>query len=415
MQDNANEFLHWKRKTILFLTGQTISLFGSALVQFAIVWYVARTTNSGVMVTISTVCGFLPQILVSLFAGVWADRYSRKLMILLADGGIALATLVLVLALFMMSGYREMGLIFLISAIRSLGAGIQSPAVSALIPQIVPQDRLLKVNGLNGSVQSLVFFVAPAVGGAVLENAEFHNVLFIDLATAVVGIGILLALPIPVHAKASEAQTTDIFSDLREGVRYAFANRFVRKLLRFFMICSVLFVPAAFLNVLMVTRVFGEGYWYLTLNEMAFFAGTMLGGFAIAAWGGFKNRLMTLAFSCVVFGVTTVGLGVANNFYVYLSIMTVTGFAMPMFDAPVMSLLQEKVEMDMQGRVFSLVQIVFALMMPLGMTVFGPLADVVPIEWLMVASGLLLVALGASLPLDRDFMKEGLPFRKAER
>lgn len=405
-------FLHWKRTTILFLSGQTISLFGSALVQFAIVWYVARTTDSGLMVTLSIVCGFLPQVLVSLFAGVWADRYNRKLLIVAADGGIALATLVL--ALFMMRGCREMWMIFLISGIRSLGAGIQSPAVSALIPQIVPQDRLMRINGLNGSIQSLVFLVAPAVGGAVLSHAEFYNILFIDLVTAAAGIGILLTLDIPVHEKASAARTTDALSDLREGVRYSFATPFVRRLLRFFVICSVLFVPAAFLNVLMVTRIFGESYWYLTLNEMSFFAGTMLGGFLIAAWGGFGNRLVTLAFSCFAFGTTTVGLGLARNFYVYLTVMFLTGVSMPMFDAPVMTLLQEKVETNMQGRVFSLVQIVFASMMPLGMTVFGPLADVVPIEWLMILSGTLLIVLGFSLLRDREFLKEGVPFQKEE-
>ena len=86
---------NWKTKIILFLTAQTISLFGSSLVQYAIIWYITLTTSSGVMLTISTVCGFLPQIAISLFAGVWIDRYDRKKMIMLSDGIIAIATLVL--------------------------------------------------------------------------------------------------------------------------------------------------------------------------------------------------------------------------------------------------------------------------------------------------------------------------------
>ena len=69
---------HWLRRVILFLSGQTVSLFGSALVQYAITWHITLTTQSGVMMTIATLCGFLPQVVISLFAGVWADRYNKK-------------------------------------------------------------------------------------------------------------------------------------------------------------------------------------------------------------------------------------------------------------------------------------------------------------------------------------------------
>ncbi len=101
---------NWKTKIILFLTAQTISLFGSSLVQYAIIWYITLTTSSGVMLTISTVCGFLPQIAISLFAGVWIDRYDRKKMIMLSDGIIAFATLVL--AIFFLTGYKSIWLLF---------------------------------------------------------------------------------------------------------------------------------------------------------------------------------------------------------------------------------------------------------------------------------------------------------------
>ena len=130
----------WKAQTILFMSSQAISLFGSALVQFAIIWYIARTTNSGIMVTISTICSFLPQLVISLFAGVWADRYNRKILIILSDALTATSTLVL--AIVFLLGYNSMWLLFLVAAIRSFGAGIQTPAVSAMIPQIVPEEHI---------------------------------------------------------------------------------------------------------------------------------------------------------------------------------------------------------------------------------------------------------------------------------
>ena len=83
----------WKRNTILFLTSQTLSLFGTSLVQYAILWYITLNTQSGVMMTIYIICGFLPTFFLSPFAGVWADRYNRKLLIMLSDSMIALSTL----------------------------------------------------------------------------------------------------------------------------------------------------------------------------------------------------------------------------------------------------------------------------------------------------------------------------------
>lgn len=69
---------NWKRDVILFLVGQTISLFGSSLVQYAIMWHITLETQSGTMMTIFIICGFLPTFFLSPFAGVWADRYNRK-------------------------------------------------------------------------------------------------------------------------------------------------------------------------------------------------------------------------------------------------------------------------------------------------------------------------------------------------
>ena len=89
-----NEY-KWKSHIARFLSAQTISLLGSSIVQYAIIWYITLTTSSGKMITLSTLCGFLPQILISLFAGVWIDRYSRKGIVMITDCLIASATLIL--------------------------------------------------------------------------------------------------------------------------------------------------------------------------------------------------------------------------------------------------------------------------------------------------------------------------------
>lgn len=161
---------NYKKKTVLFLTSQGITLFGSSLVQFALIWYVTMQTSSGIWVSTMTVAAYVPQFIISFFSGVWADRYSRKKLIILADSTIAASTLILVLLFpLISSGTPILLAIVVISVIRSIGAGIQTPAVNAVIPQLVPKEKLMKFNGVNATIQSLVQFAAPAAAGAILS------------------------------------------------------------------------------------------------------------------------------------------------------------------------------------------------------------------------------------------------------
>lgn len=396
-----DEFAGWKRKIILFLSGQAISLFGSSLVGFAIIWYITLTTRSGIMMTISTICAFLPQILISLFAGVWADRYNRKLLIIFADILIAFSTLIL--AILFLLGYGKLWQIFVISGIRSVGAGIQMPAVSALIPQLVPFEKLMKVNGINGSIQSLIMLISPAASGALLSVSTLEVIFFIDVVTAAIAVVILLTIIIPTHKKAEESLNTGYFEDLKAGIGYVNTNVYIRSLLVFYAFFTFLIVPAAFLTPLLIARTFGDEVWRLTANEVIFSAGAAIGGVIIAAWGGFKNRIYTIALSSIAFGMLTVLLGISDTFILYLIIMFVVGISMPFFNSPSIVLLQEKVEQNMQGRVFGLVQIVSSTSMPLGMLIFGPIADIIKIELLLIITGVLIAVLGVSIFYNRQF------------
>jgi MFS transporter, DHA3 family, macrolide efflux protein len=384
MYDNDN---NWKRIMVLFLTAQTISLFGSSLVQYAIIWYIILTTSSGIMITISTICGFLPQIAISLFAGVWIDRYNRKKIIMLADGMVASATLIL--AILFIAGFHHIWLLFIVLLIRSAGTGIQTPAVYALIPQIVPKDKLMKVNGVNSSITSLIMFLSPGASGAILSVATIETTLFIDVITAVVGIGIMLTISVPIH---STRKHTSKLHDIKQGFVYLKNNAFIKRLLIFLIIVMILISPSAFLTPLMVSRSFGAEVWKLTASEMTFSAGAMAGGLLIAAWGGFRNRMLTTSLACALYGLLMVGLGIAPVFLMYLLFNFLIGITMPCFNAPITVLLQERMEPSMHGRMFSLVQISNSCALPLGMVLFGPLADIVKVESLLISAGIVVIA-----------------------
>lgn len=393
----------WRRNVGIFLSGQTVSLFGSMLVQYAIMWHLTLETKSGVVLAFAAVAGFLPQAVVSIFGGVWADRLNRKLLIILADGSIAITTLAL--AIFLLNGVTELWLIFLTLAIRSVGAGIQMPAVSALIPQITPTDKLMRVNGINGSIQSAMMLVAPAAAGALYASASLIAIFFVDVVTAAIGIGLLLLVPVRTLVRAGARP--GYFADLTDGVRYVWHHGFVRWLLLLFAIVFLLIVAPSYLTPLMIARTFGDEVWMLTVNELAFSIGMVGGGAIIAIWGGTKNRVLLIVGSSVVFGVLSIGLGLSTNLWVFFGFMFLLGLAVPFFSTTSMTLLQERVEPERQGRVFGFVGIVMAVSMPLGMIVFGPLADVVSVELLLVVAGALtfvVVAVAVLVPSGRRAM-----------
>lgn len=406
---------HWKGKVVPFLFGQGISLFGSQIVQMAIIWHVTLETSSGIWVTILTLASFLPQMLISPIAGVWTDRYSRKKIMILSDGAIAATTLLL--ALFMMpcdTGKAALPVIIIVSAIRSLGGGIHPPAVNAALPQIVPEDKLSRINGYNGMIQSIVQFVSPIAAGAIMSAGPIYNILFIDVSTAIIGIGILAMLKIPKHQPASKTEKTSAFVEMREGFRFTWNNRFLRKLFATYGLYIFLCVPSGFLAALMIKRTFGDNIMFLTVNEAVGFAGSVLAGLLLGATGGFKNRVKTFFLGMLVYSAASLGIGLTNEFWLFAVLMFFIGLSIPAAQTSVFTLVQEKVEPSMMGRVFSLLNVMFSGFMPLGMAFFGPLADVVRIQTMVIVCAVPTILLAMNLLLSRDFYREGIQTPEAE-
>ena len=385
---------NWQKTIILFLTSQCITLFGSTLVQMALVWYAAMETSQGIWVAAFSVCSYLPQFILSFVGGVWADRYSRKLLIIGADALIAFATLVMVYAIPLITSTPALlSALLAMSAIRSLGAGIQTPAVNAVIPQVVPKEQLMRYNGINASMQAVVNFAAPAAAGVVFAVSSLRTTLMIDIITAVIGSAILSCLTLPDQEKPKESQT--LLSDMIAGIRYALNNRSIGKLLTIYGLFTLLCVPAGYLAGLLVRRIFGSTYWYLTAVEVVGFAGMTAGGVVMSTWGGFRKKERTLSVGLFAFGAFSIGMGLTEIFPLYLSLMFFYGIALTVIQTSITTLLQETTEPAMQGRVFGLFSTIYAGSLPLGMIMFGPLADLVPLQWLMAGSGATLITIAA--------------------
>jgi DHA3 family macrolide efflux protein-like MFS transporter len=369
---------------------QNISLFGSSVVGFAILWHVTIVTSSGAWIMLTTICSSLPQVLMSLFGGVLADRYNRKHLIMLADGFIALSTLVLAVAF--LGGIRRLELLLAVSAVRSLGAGIQTPAVSAIYPQLVPSEKLTKVQGLNQTLNSISMLLSPAAGGMILSVTGIVGTLFVDVATAALAIAVMARISVKSIRQAHGSAT--VWQDIFYGISYTFRHMRLRRLI----ICSLfsffLVTPAAVLTQLMVERTFGAEIWRLTANEIVWTIGSMIGGVFVSLKGHFQRKAQAIGLSLVGLGSMFGLLGVATNFMAYLAFMGIAGCFMPLLATAQTVYIQEITEPDVLGRVFSLVQLISSSAMPIAILFFGPLADIVRVEYILLVSGALLALTG---------------------
>ncbi|SDZ09475.1 MFS transporter, DHA3 family, macrolide efflux protein [Herbiconiux ginsengi] len=404
MTEQTTAPAHWKRNTALFLSGQTISLFGSMIVQYAVMWYVTFETQSGFAVALYAIAAFLPQGVVSIFGGVFADRMNRRVLVMLADGTIAAVTLVL--ALLMLNGVTDLWIILLAVGARSIGAGVQTPAVQAMIPQIAPPDQLMRVNGIFQTIQSAMALLAPAAAGAVFGLFGIVPVFFIDVVTAAIGIVFLAFVVVPTLASIAE-KTSSYRDDLVEGFRYIWRHQVVRWLLLVFAIIFLLTVAPSFITPLLVARTFGTDVWMVTVLEVAFSVGMLLGGVLVSTVLAKFSRIGLILFATFGFAAFTIGLGLAPNLWVFYGFMFGFGLLVPLFSAPFMTLVQETVDPEKHGRVFSYVGIVMALATPIGMMVFGPLADVISVQTLLVVAGvatILVIVVAILLPSGRAAM-----------
>ncbi|WP_310598624.1 MFS transporter [Desulfobulbus sp.] len=380
----------WRKQAALFLVSQNLSLFGSAVVGFALVWHITLQTTSGLWMTLATIACNVPQIVLLPWGGVWADRYSRRWLIMCSDGLVALATLAL--AFVFMAGSESLFLILGVLALRSLGGGVQAPASAALYTQLVPPERLNQVQGINQTVNAVLMLLSPAAGGLLLGSVNLAWAMMVDVVTATAAIGVLWCIEAG-HA-AQNVEPRSARAEMLRGLSFMFETRALRLFLFCYAAFFFLVAPAAVLSPLMIARSFGGEVWRLTANELAWSGMSILGGAFIAWRGEYADKPRAIAFCVTVFGLLVGLLGFVDNFAVYLVIIGLAGFIMPVFATTSTVFVQQTADPAMLGRVFSIVQIVAASGLPLAILVFGPLADAVSVESLMVATGFPLALAG---------------------
>ncbi|HKJ39878.1 MAG TPA: MFS transporter [Anaerolineales bacterium] len=388
---------NWAARFFTIWAGQGISLFGSALVQFALVWWLTQKTGSATVLALATLVAMLPRIILGPFAGALVDRWNRRLILIISDGTIALFSLLL--AWLFATGKVEIWHIYAIMAVRSLGGAFHFPAMSASTPLLVPNEQLTRVNGLNQTLQGINGLVAPPLGALLLGLFQTQAVLLIDVITAAMAILPLLFISIPQPRRLEEPTQTEeisLLEDIRIAIRYIRNWPGLVAVILMALFLNSLLTPTGALMPLLVTKYFEKGALELGFLQSAQGVGVILGGFILSVWGGFKKKITTTLMGIIGVGIGVMLLGLAPANYLFVAIIgtAVIGIMMPITNGPLGAILQSVIRPDMQGRVMSLINSAASALSPLGLLIAGPISDTLGIRVWFWAGGLIWIITG---------------------
>lgn len=380
---------NYMKKIMPIFIGQTFSLLTSAIVQYAVIWYITFTTGSALYLAIATIAGILPQIIVGPFAGVLIDRWNRKRVMIFADLFVAIATVGLVI-MFAIGEVSITG-ICIILAVRALGSAFHSPSLQASIPLIVPEDKLTRVSGINQTLTSLTTILAPILAGILYGVWKIEFIILLDLIGAVIGVCTLLPIKIPKQEIRKEK--LKIFSEMKEGFMEIKSSKFLTAITLFIIIVSVIFMPIGSLFPLMTSNFFNLQPIHASIAETAFSVGMLIGGIIFAIWGGFKKKQYTLIFSMLILGIGLLVAGFLSPsmFVLFVIATALMGTMAPFFNGIYIAMIQIRIKPEKLGRVFSIITSLMLLATPIGLLVSAPVAEKIGVEKWFFISGVIMV------------------------
>ncbi|WP_071131278.1 MFS transporter [Enterococcus timonensis] len=387
MENNLKK--HWHQNFYFFLGGQFLSGITSMIVQYSIIWYLYNETKSATIVSLATLLGMIPMVLLSPFAGPLIDRVNKKKLLILTDFIVALFALILAIVGFLTAGF-PIWLVFVSLFVRSVAQTFQMPTIQSVLPTLVPESQLTKANGQLGMVQSANFIIAPALGAQLFATFDMNYLILLDVVGAIFGIGLLLFVTIPKINAAGEK--IHFLSDTVFGFNQLVKNRGLWAITIIGALFTLIFMPAASLYPVMTMDYFQGTVQQAGLIETIYAVGMLVGGTFIGLFGKFKNRVKPIVASYLILGITVGGSGLLpgnqRGFILFILLNGIAGLATPYFNTLLMAMIQQSYPPQILGRVLGVLNSLMSLTGPVGLIFAGPLADYLGVEKIFLIAGI---------------------------
>ncbi|AIG26683.1 MFS transporter [Brevibacillus laterosporus] len=372
----------------LLMIGQVISFTGSIIQRFALSLYVLGITGSGTLFASVLVMSLIPTILLGPIAGVFADRFSRRNIMIVLD--ILCAIIVGVMLLLSKNGLLDLPAIYIGVILLSVFTAFYEPAVQASIPSLVEEKQLLNANSLNSLFMTLANMTGPILAGILYGTFGLDALLLIN------GISFLLAailemfmvIPQTIRDKSSSI-VSDFGNDLKEGLKFVGKSQYLGKLIFATLIANVFISPIFTVGIAYITKInLKMSDQMYGLSEGVIMAGSLMAPIALSLLTKkltVKNAFVSMLFLSGIFLLATSGsilpsfTSIFTDATIPFWIFTTCGFgimaSITILSIVGMTMLQNDTPNEMLGRVMALVTSMTMAAIPLGQLMYGLLFD----------------------------------------
>ncbi|MFK4954950.1 multidrug efflux MFS transporter Mdt(A) [Lactococcus garvieae] len=385
---NASIPPNWRKNFYLFLIGQLLTGVTSMIVQYAIIWYLTLETGEESVLAIATLVGMLPMAILSPFVGPFIDRMNKKFLLIFYDAIVA----VIALGLFIYGINNDvypLWMVFVTIGIRAVAQSAQMPTVQSIMPTMVPEAEITRVNGQFGIIQSLIFIVSPGIGAFMVAALPIHWVILLDVIGFILGAGMLLLVKIP--EVASQGEKISVIKDALEGFNILRENKPMWKMTLIGALFMLLFMPAMSLYPLVTTKYFGGTIVHAGWVEVLFAAAMLIGSFAVGIFGKTKDRMPWIIAAYLIVGLSIGGSGFLpgnmSGFWVFLVLNVFAGIVGQIYTTMNMAITQQSFEAQYLGRVMGIVSALMSVAGPVGLIFAAPVAESIGVQNMLVIAG----------------------------
>ncbi|MFX0140149.1 MAG: MFS transporter [Candidatus Hodarchaeota archaeon] len=364
------------RSYLFFWIGQLISLLGSSIVQFALIWWITVETESAIILSIASVLTFLPQVITIPIAGVFADKWNRKTTLIVIDFSQAIVTFIL--ALIFLRGWGTVWIVIIFNCLRSLFQAFHMPTVDAIVPTMIPKDKLTRINSVNNLFTGLIRFMGPIIGASLMVFWSIKEILWIDVISFIIALIPLSVISIPTIEKDQDKQEkTSFIIEFNEGLQLLKTTPGFLILTLWSLLANFLLIPFTTLlpYYVKVTHLGTESHLAILLAFMQ--AGSISGAILISLKKVWKRKVLIIMAGGAL---TSTGFLIAalapTGLFLMIAIGEfIIGFTLAIGLPLYFTILQTAVPPDKQGRIFSIDATISFAIMPIGMIIAGPLAN----------------------------------------
>lgn len=388
---------NWKQTFYIIWTGQLFSTLSSSIVGYAVVFWLSVETKSAEVLAYAMITSLLPQVALGMFTGVFIDRWNRKWTMIGADSFIALCTGVLCLMFYL--GKAEIWQIYILLAMRSVGSAFHAPSMQASIPLLAPESQLMRVAGIDQIISSISNIAGPAIAAILITVIDMTYVLLLDIGGAIIACTSLLFVLIPDPEKR-EKQEKHIFREVKEGLVAIFEKRGLGWLFTFDIVATFFILPVAALFPLMTLNHFGGTTFEMSLAEVMWGIGTLIGGGLLGLRKmKLMNKVLLLNLGDIILGVCFLlsGLLPASLFIGFLVFTTIGGITGAVFMGAFTVILQTTIAPEKLGRVFAMYGSITLLPALPGLLATGFIAESIGLANAFIIAGIAIISTGTTL------------------